>query len=263
MRRAFLPALLALTAAAQSSGPAQQNVSPASVPKAQNGSFASHEELEYGVEWRLWNAGRAKLSWYSSPAVKNGWEAKLHLESIGVVSRLFHVDDDYTAQMTSDLCATSTYMTAREGSRTRDTKVSFDASARKADFYEKDLKTNAVVKKQIDIPACVHDIIGGLYILRTLNLEPGKTGQIPISNGKKTVYMKVESQRREEIKVPVGTRKTIRFEVFAFDNQLYNKTGHLHVWLSDDSRRIPVQIEVRLQFAIGTVTLKLDKETQS
>jgi hypothetical protein len=154
-------------------------------------------------------------------------------------------------------------MTAREGNRSRDTKVTFDASAKKADYFEKDLKTNAVVKKEIDIPPCVRDIIGGLYTLRTMNLEPGKTGQIPISNGKKAVYMKVESQRREEIRVPAGPQKTIRYEVFAFDNQLYTRPGHLHVWLTDDSRRLPVQIEIKLQFVIGTITLRLDKETRS
>lgn len=224
-------------------------------------NLPKRETLEYEVEWRLVTAGRAKLDWYASPALKDGWEAKLHLESMGLVSRLFHVSDDYTAQMTENLCATSTFMTAREGSRSRDTKVTFDAGTKKASFLEKDLKTNATVKKEIDTAPCVHDVIGGLMALRAMNLEPGKSAQIPVSNGKKSNYLKVEAQRREDIKVPAGPQKAIRYEIFAFDNQLYNRSGHLHVWLSDDQRRVPVQIQIRLQFTIGTITLRLNRET--
>ncbi len=258
LRRVLFPVLTAFTLVAQAPPP---QAPPSSIKPA---SFSpGRETLNYEIEWRLVTAGHARLEWYSSPIIKDGWESKMHLESIGLVSRLFHVNDDYTSQMTNNLCATSTYMTAREGNRSRDTKVTFDGSARKADYFEKDLKTNAVVKNEIDVPPCVRDIIGGLYTLRTMNLEPGKTGQIPVSNGKKAVYMKVESQRREEIRVPAGTLKTIRYEVFAFDNQLYTRPGHLHIWLTDDSRKLPVQIEIKLQFVIGTITLRLDKETRS
>ena len=165
--------------------------------------------------------------------------------------------------MTSNLCAVDSYMTAREGSRSRDTKVTFDAAAHKASYSEKDLKTNTEVKKESEIPACVHEVLGGLYMLRLMNLEPGKTSQIPVSNGKKMVYLRVESQRREEIKVPAGPQKTIRYEVFAFNDQLYNRSGHLHIWLTDDQRKLPVQIEIRLQFTIGTITLRLNKEGKS
>lgn len=260
IRRAFRRAFLVVPVACAL---AQSPVPQPTLPKPQTQLGWTHETLEYEVDWRLWNAGNAKLDWSPSKEVKDGWESKLHLESIGVVSRLFHVDDDYTAEMTSGVCAVSTFMTAREGSRTRDTKVTFDASARKAVYSEKDLKTNAVVHKETEIPSCAHDVIGGLFLLRTMNLDVGKSGQIPVSTGKKSAYLKVESQRREEIKLPSGVQKTIRYEVFAFDNQLYNRSGHLRVWLTDDSRRIPVQIEVRLQFVIGTITLRLNKETHS
>lgn len=263
LRRAFLPGLFALAAAAQSNTPAVAPGASSATVKTPAPLSPIHTTLDYDVEWRLVTAGHAKLDLYPSPVVKDGWESKLHLESAGLVSRLFHVNDDYTLQMTNALCATSTYMSAREGSRSRDTKVTFDSANRRADFYEKDLRTNQVDKKETDIPSCVHDIIGGLFVLRTMNLEPGKTGLIPVSTGKKTVYLKVAAERREDVKVPAGSQKTVRYEVFAFDNQLYNRPGRLHVWLTDDSRHIPVQIEVRLQFVIGTVTLKLDKESQS
>jgi hypothetical protein len=115
----------------------------------------------------------------------------------------------------------------------------------------------------VEIPPCVHDVIGGLMVLRTLHLEPGKTVQIPVSDGKKFVQVKIESQRREDLATATGVRKTIRYEVFLFDNVLYKRSGHLHVWLTDDNNRLPVQLQVRLQFTIGTITFKLEKEEKS
>jgi hypothetical protein len=231
---------------------------------AQDSDTGSHEALDYQVEWRLIPAGTAKLSWVSMPhSAIAASEARLHLESAGLVSRLFHVDDDYTTMLGQNFCAESTLLTAHEGNRNRETRVNYDVPARKAQSLEKDLVKNTTITNQVDIPACVHDVIGGLMMLRTLNIEPGKTVQIPISDGKKFAQVKVEAQRREDLSTPLGMRKTIRYEVFLFDNVIYKRSGHLHIWLTDDNMRLPVQIQVRLQFAIGTITLRLEKESRS
>ena len=102
-------------------------------------------------------------------------------------------------------------------------------------------------------------VVGGLFFLRTLNLEPGQSEQVPVSDGKKGVMAKVEAQAREDVKTPAGTFKTMRYEVYLFNNVLYKRPAHLNVWLSDDRRRIPVQIRVRMTFTIGTINLQLEK----
>ena len=107
------------------------------------------------------------------------------------------------------------------------------------------------------MPPCVHDVLGGLFYLRTLELEPGQSVEIPVSDGKRSVMAKVEAQQREELKVPDGTYKTIRWELYLFNNVLYRRPAHLYIWLSDDRRRLPVQIRVRMPITIGTVTLQL------
>jgi len=219
------------------------------------------EVLNYQVEWRLITAGSAKITWTAVPRTATGPnELRMHLESTGLVSRLFHVDDDYTSALGQNLCAQNLFIMAHEGTRNKETRVTYDAQTRKALYLEKDLIRNVTVQHDVDIPACVHDVLGGLVLLRTLRLEPGKTAQIPVSDGKKFVQVKVESERREELSTPMGPRKTIRYEVFLFDNVLYKRSGHLHIWLTDDAERLPVQLQIRLQFTIGTITLKLEKD---
>ena len=124
---------------------------------------------------------------------------------------------------------------------------------------EKDLTKNATVTEEVAIPGCVHDLIGGLIALRYLRLEPGKTAQIPVSDGKKFVMAKVESQRREPLKTAFGTVNTVLYEIYLFDNILFRRSGHLHIWITDDDRRLPIQLQVRLQFTIGTITFRMDK----
>ena len=226
------------------------------------GPLPVKEKLDYSVEWRLITAGKVQLGWGANPQAETaGWQTKVHLESSGLVSKLFKVYDDYSATMTEGLCASSTLMLSQEGRRKRETRVTFDRAARKASYHEKDLNTNTVAAShEIDIPECVHDVFGGLYLLRTLHLEPGQSTQVPVSDGKKSVSAKVEAQARETVKTPAGTYKTIRYEAFLFNNVLYRRPAHLYVWLTDDARRLPVQIRVKMQFTIGTITLQLEKE---
>jgi hypothetical protein len=224
----------------------------------QNTSLPSKEALDYRIEWRLVTAGKAHLDWSSAP--RGGWQVGLHLESAGMVSKFYKVQDDYSAILNQSLCALSSQMEAHEAKRWRETKIAFDAESHKATYLEQDrVKNTTVLQKETDIPACVHDVVGGLYMLRTMNLEPGQSAQAPMSDGRKSAMVKVEAQQREDVKVPEGTFKTIRYEVGLFNNVLYNRSARLYIWLTDDRRKLPVQIRVRLQFTIGTITLQLEK----
>lgn len=222
------------------------------------------EVLDYAVEWRLIPAGDARFTWTSlSNSPVGASEVRLHLESKGLVSRLFRVNDDYTAMMAPDFCASNTFLLAHEGNRNRETRVTYDSQRREASYLEKDLNKKTTMTHQVEIPSCVHDVLGALMVLRSLRLEPGKTAQIPVSDGRKFVQVKVEAQTREQLKTAMGQVNTIRYEAFLFDNVLYKRSGHLHIWMTDDDRRLPVQIQVRLQFTIGTITLRLEKEEKS
>ena len=225
---------------------------------AQSDGLPAKETLYYNIEWRLITAGKAKIQWLAEP--NRGWQFNLHLESAGLVSKLFRVEDDYSSNMSQGLCAQLAQFTAHEGSRERETRITFDGPDHKADYLERDrVKNTVVLARQIEIPTCTHDVAGGLYYLRTLNLEPGQSAQVPVSDGKKSVTAKVEAQQREDVKTPEGVFHTIRYEAFLFDNVLYRRSAHLYIWVTDDKRRLPVQIRVRMQLAIGSITLQLEK----
>lgn len=223
-------------------------------------SLPARETLSYSIEWRLVTAGRATMSWSANPQPRPGYQLKVRMESVGLVSKLFKVEDDYLSNLGPNLCAENTQILSHEGSRMRESRVSFDYAARRASYLERDrIKNVTLAAHEIDIPPCVHDVMGALYRLRTLNLEVGQSAQEPMSDGKKSVLVRVEAQQREDVKTPAGAFKAVRYEVFLFDNVLFRRPARFYVWLSDDRRRLPVQIRARMALTIGTITFQLVK----
>jgi hypothetical protein len=187
--------------------------------------------------------------------------ARVKLESAGLVSTLFKIDDAYGVTYDEPFCATSSTLDSQEGKRHHETRVTFDRTRNRAIFLERDVLKNAVLhSSDVAIPNCVHDVLGALISLRGLSLNPGQTAQMPVSDGRRAASVKVEAQDREEIKTPTSTYKTIRCETFLLNGVVYTRKGRVFIWLTDDARRLPVQIQMRMTFPVGTVTLHLLKE---
>jgi hypothetical protein len=223
--------------------------------------FPSAEKLSYDIEWRLIYAGSALLSLTPKPGDPRKWDSQLRIESGGLVSKLYTLQDTYNVGLDNGFCTTATQLDAIEGKRHRNTKVVYDHTRGKASSVERDLNKNAVIQSsEVEIPTCAIDVVAGLYKLRMDKLEPGQNRQALMSDGKKTASVRVEAQGREQLKLKAGTFDTIRYEVFLFNGTLYPRKGEMFVWLTDDAHRLPVQIRARMSFPIGSITLELTKD---
>ena len=216
---------------------------------------ACAETLRYKAEWRLMDAGIVELAY-------GGGSARLTLETQGFVNSLYRVKDEYVVTHGAELCAQATRMLAQEGGKKREIGVTFRNG--KSELVERDLLAGQVVStRQLDVPACVFDVVMGLAKLRKMSFGPGKPAEIPVSDGKKSITARVEAQAREKVKTPAGEFACTRYEVFLFNDVLYRRKGRLFLWMTDDARRTPVQIRVQFAFLFGTVTLQLEKEILS
>ena len=148
-----------------------------------------------------------------------------------------------------------------EGKRHHETRVTYDRVRNHAFFVERDLLKNEVLRETgTDIPNCVSDVIGGFAKLRSMNVPPGQSVQIPVSDGRRSANVKLQALEREEIKTPAGAFPTIRYQADLLNGVVYTRKGQVLLWLSDDARRVPVQIQLKMSFPVGTVTLQLEKE---
>lgn len=224
-----------------------------------NGSkFPFPERLTYHVEWRLITAGSAKVEILHSTS--NDWQTNLNLESEGIVTRLYKVLDTYKAASNEKFCPANSLLDAQEGKRHTITQLTFESNPHRVDYDERDLIKNSSVKRQLDIAPCTYEILGALAAVREMNLEPGKSTTLPITDGKKMVQGRIEAQARENISIDNKKYETVRYEAFLFDNVLYKRKGRLLMWVTDDADRLPVQFRLQLGFPIGTITVQLDKE---
>jgi hypothetical protein len=234
--------------------PSQPSLAPVQPHPLPSPPASTKEKLTYGVEWRLIRAGTVTVE-------READHASMHLESAGIVSTLFRIDDVYTVNYEDSVCATSSVLEAMERERHHETRITYDRSHNHATFVERDLNNNTVVKETgTDIPNCVADALGAFTKLRSLSVGVGQSALVPVSDGRRSAQVKVTGLEHETIKTPAGTYQTIRYTADLMNGVVYTRKGEVFVWLSDDARRLPVQIRVRTNFPISTVTLDLEKE---
>lgn len=218
--------------------------------------------LTYKVYWRFWHAGNVRLSYITPPKSSSAFrEAVVDLRTHGFVDALYNVHNHYTVLFDKDFCADSSRLDLQEGKKRRRITVVYQEPPGTVRYREVDLTRHRVswTNELDDVPYCVHDELAALARLRSMKLKPGDRLELPVSNGKKFIMARVDILRREPVKLAIGSYQTLRCEAYLFNNRLYRRKGRLLFWLTDDARKIPVRIRVKLSFYIGTITLNLVK----
>lgn len=130
-----------------------------------------------------------------------------------------------------------------EGKRVRDDLIEFD--------YEK--KTAYRDGKPIAIEADTFDSLSSIYYIRLLDLDKGQPILMTVVS-RHLFPLSVVVGGRETVKTPAGTFRTIRVEPRGPEG-LIGKGKTLTLWLTDDEKKMPVQIKSKLK--VGTLTGKL------
>lgn len=102
----------------------------------------------------------------------------------------------------------------------------------------------------------VYDPIGVIYYLRSLPLYTGDKIDLSIFDGRRLQSITITVTGSERLEVPAGEFQCLVLKPETREDQQLTKVdGLLNLWLSQDSDRIPVQLEQRSN--IGTMVLKL------
>jgi hypothetical protein len=130
-----------------------------------------------------------------------------------------------------------------EGKRVRDDLIEFD--------YEKKIAYRD--GKPIPIEENTLDSLSSIYYIRLLDLD--RRDPIPLTVVSRRLFsLSVVVEGRETVTTPAGTFKTIRVQPQGPEG-LIGKGKTLTLWLTDDERKMPVQLKSKLK--VGTLTGKL------
>jgi len=107
----------------------------------------------------------------------------------------------------------------------------------------------------VPIPAGVQDEVSIFYFVRLSPLVVGERYEYERYFMKKGNPVVIEVLRREEIRVPAGTFKTIVVRPIIKGSGMFSEGGEAEIYVTDDQRRIPVRIKTRM--SIGSANLYL------
>lgn len=225
---------------------------PALAPPRAGYSFPEKQTLTYSVDWRVFTAGTAVVHFEAEGPNEH---ITASADTVGAINLLFHVSDHF--QSIFDRSRGCTYEFNKqtvEGRRQVNASLKVDYAQSKSVLDEKNLITGQTRHVETSVPGCITDLLTGVFYASSQPLEIGQSFTIPLVDAHRTIPVTMKVERREEVKTPLGTFKTIRVQPTAAAGVVKNR-GNIWIWYTDDERHIPVQMRARLFW--GTITFRL------
>lgn len=226
--------------------------SPALAPPNPQFPLPSKQTLNYAVDWRVFPAGTAT---FHLNAEGSNEHVTATAASIGTVNLLFPVADRYDSVF--DLhsgCSLEYRKQIQEGRRRLTGLMQLDYAHHQQILSEKNLVTGTSKKQTSQIPACVTDVLSGIFYVATQPLQIGHDLRFPLADGGKVVSVTMKVEAKEPVVTPAGTFSAIRVQPTA-DAGVVRNRGSIWIWYTDDARHLPVQVRAHLFW--GTITMRL------
>ena len=198
--------------------------------------------------------GEATMSVKSS-TVKVGnndaYLAILHGATTGVIEWFYQVENMY-----------ETYIDLNSGAPLMYRQAVRENKYKSADTVFFDQKKNVATyrKKQTVIPDNTHDFVSMIYYVRSLDVSKMKKGDsvtIPFFTSDKVILSKVVFNGIEQIRVHNKQVSCYAFKPQVGKGKVFNQDYPATIWISTDSKRLPMLIEARMK--VGRVKMELLK----
>ncbi len=186
---------------------------------------------------------------------------KAEAKSKGTVAKLFAYKFYQNLQSTVDdenFSVLKTVKRDEQKERVRNSTAVFNYKNREVTYIESDPNDTARAPRIVasSIETGLQDMVTGIYTLRRLPLAVGKTFEVTISDSGLVYKVPVRVTAREEIKSILGKTWCFRIEPEIFgEKRLIEQKGSMIIWITDDSRRVPVRSQINSN--IGRVEVKL------
>src|SRR5208337_630757 len=217
-------------------------------------SFSIPEKLHYDLTWGVIKTGEAELE-----VRQTGDEIQLisKANSSALASLFYRVEDLVISTVKKGenkgyyegfIGVPHNYrIIIREGRQQRDKEFIMDHTSKKVTY----INYLAKEKKEFGINESTLDPLSSFYYARTLPLEVGKSVFIDVFDSKKLYKAEIQVLKREVIETSAGTFKTLLIKPIVRSEGIFFRKGDILIWLTDDSRKIPVMLKTNV--GIGTV----------
>jgi hypothetical protein len=212
--------------------------------------FGEGEYLLFSIQYGLIYAGDATLEVRGDAEIE-GRQA-FHVVSVARTNKTFDVI--YKVRDRHESFIDKEYLYSlrfekhlREGRFRRDKEVVFDQANHLAVYSNGD---------SVGIPPNTQDFLSALYYIRTLPLEPGQAVWMANHSDGKNYPIFVKVLRRERIEVKAGEFDCLVIEPVLETSAIFENTGKLTIWLTDDNVRMPVLMRSKVMVGSFEAVLK-------
>jgi hypothetical protein len=234
--------MLALLAALQLAAAAPSD--PAPLP------FAPGERFEYTVKLGLVKMGSAHME-VVRPDTAHGADTYLLRMAVRIGAVVYSSNDTLDSWLD-----TARMVSRRFEKRTRNSGEK-RRNRRYEIFPEEGYYRSVLRDTTYPTPPDALDDVSFLYVMRTLPLEPGRTYEIPRYFRMDDNPLVVKVLKRETLELPGGDRvPCLVLQPVIGSSGLFAKNARARLWLTDDARRIPVQIKGSMAGGEGTLRLR-------
>src|SRR5690348_15450888 len=241
-----------LTTAAVATAGAQSFTPPALTgaerAKIATRPFAPGEVLTYNVHFGSLKVGTGTMEVRGIENVRGRPAYHTIFRAQGGVP-LFKVDDRFESWFsTDDLSSLRFYKDQDEGFKEREAR--YDIFPERAAFD--DLTDNEGEQKSVSNPL---DDGSFLYFIRTVPLTVGESYTFERYFKPDRNPVTIHVLRKEKVTVPAGTFDAVVVQPVIKTKGIFSEGGHAEIWLSDDDRRMVLQMKSQLKF--GSLNLYL------
>jgi len=234
----------------------------AASPARSHHPFNPGERLTYTISWsKVLSAGTAVME-VNKEKAEGGREVFRFISTArttGMVDSVYPVRDRVQSLFDLRTMDSLSYsLDQSHGKRKKHREMVFDHEAGTVAFTENGKKEIIPIKLQ------TQDALSSLYFLRTKkDFIVGTPIVFDIHDSGKNWSVEVHVLGRERLKTPVGEFDTIKVKTYPKYEGVFMHKGEIFIWLTDDSRKIPVLMKstITIGSIVSTLTeMKLGEE---
>jgi len=215
-------------------------------------AFRPGETLTYDVSWsNIVKAGTAvmEVKQETTPDHRELLRFIVTSHTIGILGKLYPLGDTIQSVFDPQIMQSLSYsLKAIHGEKIRRRELVFDHEQKTVVS-----KVNDDPPETMTIPDQVQDSLSALYYLRTReDLAGGNSITFAICDRGETWPVEVQALGKEKVKTRIGEFSTIKVKA---QRGIFMSDGEIFIWLTDDSRKIPVLIKSTV--SIGSLEFRL------
>jgi len=208
--------------------------------------FNIGEKLIYDVSFAGIKAGKAFLEVLGDDDNSNEIHIRFTAKTTFPFSSIYSINDQIDTWLDSkDLYSKKILKSINQGNYSKKSETIIDHK----NFIS---ITN---KDTMHIEGYIYDPYSLFYVLRTKPLIIGETIKINTVGKKKIMPIQIITKSEEAINTIYGSFNCLVVKPFRKGSTLLKNKGDMMIWFSNDKKKIPVQIKIKLQY--GSMLLKI------